>query len=102
MYLNDKEEKVIDIFYGNIDEFARYEMILIWESGVIKAYFDTCFEDMNDYDEDDERFEEYVSFAFEVINVSGEPPVFITKDNFFCVNYHNFPDAIMVEGKKIN
>lgn len=25
-----------------------------------------------------------------------------TEDNFFCINYHNFPDVIMVREKRIN
>jgi len=98
MYYSDEERKITQAFYRNLDRFEAEKMTLAWESGTITAHFDTCFDDFNDDNED----EEYTSFVFKVIDVSGEPPVFITKDNFFCVNYHNFPDAIMVEGKKIN
>ena len=78
-------------------------MKLLWEhGGEIVARFDTCFEDENEYEENHVEYEEFTTFVFEVICVSGQPPVLITEDNFFCVNYHNFPDEITVGDEKIN
>lgn len=103
MYLNDKEETVIKEFCKNLNEYDEKTLKLLWQNGsVIVARFDTCFEDENDYELDDEKYEEYWSFVFEAVEVSGKPPVYITEDNFFCVNYQNFPDEIICNGKKLN
>lgn len=103
MFLNEQEEVLISRFLEHIDHYDTEEMELVWRDvGTIIAKFDTCFEDENDFAEDEPGYEEFTTFVFEVVEVSGEPPVFITEDNFFCVNYHNFPDEILVAGKKIN
>lgn len=103
MYLNDKEKKIIGIFLGNLSKYDTKEMKLLWQNGSeIVARFDTCFEDENEFEEDEKKYEEFTTFVFEAIQVTGEPPVFITEDNFFCVNYHNFPENITAENKKIN
>ena len=101
MFLNDKEEKVIGTFMGNLEQYDTKEMTLIWQSGEIIAKFDTCFEDDNMADETDD-YEEYTTFVFEMLKMSDKPPVFVTEDRYFCVNYHNFPDEIICDGKKIN
>ncbi len=101
MYLNNKEEEIIGVFLGNLDHFESFEMLLKWDNGSqVKALFDTCFEDEDD-DENDVEFEEYMSFMFKVISVVGEPPIEIC-DNYFLINYRNFPKEIIVDSKKIN
>lgn len=104
MFLNDKEENIISKFMKNLDKYENEEMTLVWNNeNIIKASFDTCFEDENEFEENEEEYEEFTTFVFEAIHVLGEPPVFITEDAFFCVNYHNFPDEILApDGKKIN
>ena len=103
MYLNENEEKIIGSFLGNLDEYDSQEMRLIWRDvGTITARFDTCFENDNELDESDAEYEEFESFVFEVIRISGDPPVYITEDNYFCIDYRNFPDKILVGDKKIN
>lgn len=103
MFLNEKEEKIISHFLSRLNQYDIEEMKLLWLDGsVVFANFDTCFEDDNGLDEDDEAYEEFTTFVFKVIDISGNPPVFITEDDFFCVNYRNFPDEILVDGKKIN
>ena len=103
MYFSEKEGKVIRTFYVNLDSYARDEMVLKWdENDYIVATFDTCFEDENDYEMDEEGYEEFTSFAFTAIAVSGNPPVYITEDDGFLIDYHNFPKEILVGGKKIN
>lgn len=78
-------------------------MILKWGSKIrIHARFDTCFEDDNDLEIDDTDYEEYTSFVFKKLHVIGEPPVFITEHDHFCIDYRNFPDEIITDGKKIN
>jgi len=102
-YVNDKEEEIIGSFMNIEDELEGTEVMLIWNNGsCVQGIYDSFIEDESDCEMEDEKYEEFWSFVFKLVNFSGEPPVFITKDNFFCVNYHNFPDAIMVEGKKIN
>ncbi len=90
MFLNPNEEKVISGLYKNLDNIGDSALTLIWESGYIKATFDTCFEDM-----DDETNEEFYSFVFFAEEVSGEPPVEISDDGFFLINYKNFPAEIL-------
>ena len=103
MFLNEKEGTIIGKFLKNLDKFDIEEMTLVWSEGeTITARFDTCFEDENEFEETDTRYEEFTTFVFETICISGKPPVFITEDNFFCVNYHNFPDKIMVGQQIIN
>ena len=103
MFLNNNEEKIISVFMKNLDGYDKKEMKLIWNNiGTISARFDTCFEDDNECDDDISAYEEFVTFVFELINTSGNPPVFVTEDNFFCINYHNFPDIISVDDKIIN
>ena len=103
MYLNSKEEKIIGKFFIICDEYEGKEVTLKWEDGsTIKGKYDSFIEDENDYELDDEKYEEYWSFVFEAVEVSGKPPVYITEDNFFCVNYKNFPDEIICNGEKLN
>lgn len=90
MFLNPNEEKVISGLYKNLDNIGDSVLTLIWESGYIKATFDTCFEDM-----DDETDEEFYSFVFFAEEVSGKPPVDISGDGFFLINYKNFPARIL-------
>lgn len=103
MYLNNKEEKIIATFYINIDKYEKNLMILKWDNeNQITATFDTCFENDNDFDENAPEYEEYTTFVFKLIEISGTPPVYVTEDRFFCIDYHNFPKEILVDGVKIN
>ena len=103
MYLSEKEREIIRVFMTNLDMYIKEEMKLVWKDGsMVVARFDTCFDDDNDLEMDDPKYEEYVSFVFEVISVMGNPPVYITEDEYFCVSYHNFPDEIIADNKKIN
>lgn len=101
--LNNYESTIVGIFAENLDQYDNEIMELVWKDGSkIKAEFDTCFEDDNDLEMDEKGYEEFTSFAFNVISVSGTPPVFITEDNGFLIDYHNFPSEILVNGEKIN
>ena len=51
---------------------------------------------------DDAIYEEYISFVFKLIEAFENLPIYITEDKYFCVDYRNFPDEILVDGKKIN
>lgn len=103
MFLNENEGIIINKFLENLDNYDTKEMKLLWHTGgTIIARFDTCFEDENEFDEGEAAYEEFTTFVFEVIDVTDNPPVLITEDNFFCVNYHNFPDEITVDSQKIN
>lgn len=103
MFLNDKEEKVIGKFMTCSDEYEQKPMILKWgNKTVVKAIYDSYIEDEADCEMDDSDYEEFWSFIFKVVDVSDKPPVFVTEDRYFCVNYHNFPDEIICDGKKIN
>lgn len=89
MFLNPNEEKIISNFCKNLNNINDSVLTLIWANGYIKATFDTCFEDM-----DDETEEEFYSFVFIAKEVSGKPPVDISDNNFFLINYKNFPSKI--------
>ncbi|MBQ6998922.1 MAG: hypothetical protein IJN62_03945 [Clostridia bacterium] len=103
MYLNDKEESIIGNFMNVADEYEQKEMILKWENGSqIHGIYDSYMEDETDFDIDDREYQEFWSFVFSVIDLTGDPPVYITEDEFFCVDYRNFPDEIIADGKKIN
>ena len=99
--LNDNEEKIIGTFGKNQCKFDDTKMTLKWKDGSeIIAIYRNYLED--DMELDDGTDEELWSFLFEVIDVNGTPPVYITEHNLFIVNYHNFPDEIIADGKKIN
>lgn len=101
--LNNFESKIVGIFSANSDDYDNEIMELVWKDDTkIIAKFDTCFEDDNDYEINDRQYEEFTSFVFTTISLIGHPPVYITEDNIFLVNYHNFPEKILVNGKKIN
>ena len=102
--LNNIEKSIVSQFIQNLDRYGNETMILIWDTdNKVCALFETCFEDENDYDARDDRFEEFVSFAFTALSIEGNPPIYITKDSCFLVSYHNFPDIILSKnGKKIN
>jgi hypothetical protein len=101
--LNEKEKSVISNFLNNLNQYAKQAMTLKWDNcSQITAAIDLYFEDENDYDENDLRYEEYISFVFKVIKMYGDPPVKVNDDGLFLINYHNFPYEITVNGKKIN
>ena len=103
MFLNDKESKIIATFYSNLAFYENIDMQLKWSNDFqINAKFDTCFESDNELEINDPHYEEFTVFVFKANSVSGSPSVYITEDNYFCNNYHNFPKEIIANGKKIN
>lgn len=97
MFLNDNEEKIIGTFMINADENEGKKMLLKWKNGSqIQGIYDSYMEDESDYDMDEDGYEEFWSFVFKAIDLVGNPPVFITEDEYFCINYHNFPDEIII------
>ncbi len=103
MYLNDREEKIIGSFMDVSDELEGKLMTLKWEDGSqVQGVYDSYVEDESDCDMDEESYEEFWSFVFKAIDIVGEPPIYITEDEYFCVNYYNFPNEIFVGNTKIN
>jgi len=103
VYFTEREREIIRTFYVNLDLYDRETMTLKWSNGsVIIAKFDTCFDDDNELEPGEDGYEDFNSFVFEVINVFGNPPVYISKDKLCLINYKNFPDEILVGNKKIN
>ena len=100
MYLNDKEEKIIAPFYKKLDDIIGCTLLLEWDTGSAVSIFDTTFDD-EDEDEDAEEYEEFTSFLFRSISVTGKPPISVSGDNLFLVNYRNFPKSIKLNGKDI-
>lgn len=97
MYLNDKEETVIGTFMDIADELEGKVLILKWNDGShVQGIYDSYIEDEADCDMDDERYEEFWSFIFKAVDLVGKPPIDITEDEYFCINYHNFPNEIIV------
>lgn len=84
MFLNDKEEKIISKFMKNLDMYESEVMTLVWNDGsTIKALFDTCFEDENEFEENKAEYEEFISFSFTLISRVGNAPICVTEDNGF-------------------
>ena len=103
MFSNDKEEAIIGTFLSNADEYEFDDMELSWDNGgKIIANYVSNYEDSNDKKKGTEGYEEYTSIVFDAIEVIGEPPVMISEQDGFCLNYHNFPSLITVDGTKIN
>lgn len=103
MFLNDKEGKIIATFYSNLAFYENIDMQLKWSDDFqINASFDTCFESDNDLEMSDPHYEEFTVFVFKVNSVIGSSSVYITEDNYFCIDYRNFPKEIIANGKKIN
>lgn len=103
MYLNDKEEKIIGTFMNVAEELEGKLIVLKWKDGSqAQGIYDSYMEDESDYDMDDARYEEFWSFVFKAIDLAGKPPIYITEDEYFCIDYHNFPDEIIVDNQKIN
>ena len=103
MLLNGKEDMYITAFMNNLKNYAKEGMTLKWDNdNYISATFDVYFEDENEIDEDNDGYEEYISFSFKAVEIVGNPPIELTEDNYFLINYHNFPSEILVNGVKIN
>lgn len=103
MYLNDKEEKIIGKFMDVADDLEEKMLTLKWNDGSqVLAIYDSYMEDEVDCELDDEEYEEFWSFVFKAIDLVGTPPVYITEDKYFCVDYRNFPNEILDGTKKVN
>ncbi len=103
MYLNGKEEKIIGKCIEIIDNYFQKEMKLSWADGsIVYGIYDTYIEDENDFDIKSDKYEEFWSFVFKATKVIGNPPICVTEDEYFMVNYHNFPNEILVDGTRIN
>lgn len=103
LYLNKNEEKIIGVFIDVEDRYVQTNLILVWMDGSkIIAKYDSFIEDENGLELDDENYEEFWSFVFEKIAIYGNPPIEVTEDNYFTINYHNFPKDILSNGEKIN
>lgn len=99
MYFTKNEKSIIQNFYKNLSKIGERDILeLVWETGKIKAVFDTCFDDFDENNENDE----FTSFVFKGEKLEGTIPVDIGENHLFIVNYHNFPKQILFYGKKIN
>ena len=66
------------------------------------ALYDSYIEDESDFEIDENGYEEFWSFVFKVIRADASVPIEITEDDYFLINYRNFPKEIIANGKKIN
>ena len=84
MYFSKNEKIIIEALYKNLSSIAEEDILtLVWDKGQIKAKFDTCFDDIDEENEADE----FTSFVFKKIELTGTPPVEITEADFFIINY---------------
>ena len=98
IYWNKNEEAIIGRFIEIAYDNSQKNMILVWDDeSMAVAKFDWFSEDENDYDLDEPEYEEFWSFDFFAKWIVKEPPIEITKDLYFIVNYHNFPELIYME-----
>lgn len=99
MYYSKNEQSIVKTFYEHLNMIGKNDILsLVWNSGTVNCAFDTCFDDC---DEDNES-DEFTSFVFKKIDIIGNPPIEITADNCFIINYHNFPEKILLNGNKVN
>ena len=81
LYLNDREQAVIGRFMTIANDMEETRMLLRWRDGSwILGIYDSIMEDENDFELEDERYEEFWSFIFRALDLSGDPPVYITED----------------------
>ena len=103
IYWNKSEEAIIGRFLASNRKCIGKKLLLNWYGkGSVLAEYDMLMEDENDFEMGDERYEEFWSFAFHGIKIKGNPPIAVNHQKNFLINYHNFPDEILVDGKKIN
>lgn len=99
MFFSKKEQIIIEKFYKEVKSLTENDaLLLIWENSKVEATFDTCFDDFDENNESDE----FTSFVFKKKEITGTPPIEISEDNFFIINYHNFPEDIVLNNVKIN
>lgn len=90
---------IVGTFYTNMSKLESGDVLeLIWNIGNVKATFDTCFDDCDDGNESDE----FTSFVFVGKSFEGNPPIERSDNNYFIVNYRNFPERILLNGEQIN
>ncbi len=103
LYLNENEQKIIENFISIENKYKNEKLLLKWYDGSqVIARYDSFIEDENDYELENEKYEEFWSFVFKKIDFVGNPPIEISEDDFFLINYNNFPNEILANGKKIN
>lgn len=99
MYYSKNEQGIVEKFYKNLANIKDEDtLLLVWENSEVYALFDTCFDD---YDENNEA-DEYNSFVFKAEKIIGNPPINITDNRYFIINYHNFPNKILLNENQIN
>lgn len=102
-FLNDKEEKIIGKFLNSADGIQGKELNLIWDDGSrVCALYDSYIEDESDFEIGEDGYEEFWSFVFKVVRADANAPIEVTEDDYFLINYRNFPKEIIANGKKIN
>lgn len=103
MYLNEKEEKIIGQFINVADEYMDEILLLKWTDGsCVYAKYDSPFEDSVDLPPGEQGYEEFWSLIFKALSRKGNPPIHISEHNLFLIDYRNFPNEILANGKKIN
>lgn len=103
IYLNENEERIIGKFVEGENKYENQTLVLIWSDGSqVIAKYDSFIEDEANCELEDEYYEEFTSFVFIMISGNGNPPIDVSQDGFFLINYHNFPKDILANGEKIN
>ena len=95
MYLNDKEEKIIEPFLTTMERAKQEDLYqLEWPSGAkIIGYCDTIYESDNNLELDDPNYEEFWAIAVQIVNIIKSGPELgeISEDNIIEITYHNVP-----------
>ena len=103
LFLNKNEENIICNFLKHEREYINKDLDLRWENkGGVIAKYKVLLEDESDYEIGESEYEELWSFGFNLVEIYGAPPISVNHQNNFLINYHNFPDEIIFDGKKIN
>lgn len=95
MFFSELESKLMGEFQGELDAHPKSLIKMKLQDGTeLIASFDTCYESDNDLEMDDEGYEEFYSYVFEIIkvlSVKEEDSDKYRTHSLFEVNYHTLP-----------
>ena len=91
---NEKEKKLEELFRQSMNQ----EQLILMKYQDGKALVvrpDTWFTDENDYDETDERYEEWECGVFKIVKILSDPSNTLAVGNLIEVTYRDYPTEII-------
>ena len=95
----NEKERILENLY--VESTNRKQLILMRFSDgrafVVRP--DTWFTDENDYDESDERYEEWECGVFEIIRIVSDPSGKWSQGDLVEITYKDYPEEIIYDYK---